>query len=53
MIATRDGNQQLRLLYHTRAECESAEVGGYAEADGDKEHELLFNAHNLTLRRRR
>ena len=53
MIATRDGNQQLRLLYGTRGECQSIQVGDYAEADGDKEHELLFNAHEITVRRRR
>ncbi len=53
VIATRDGNQQLRLLYDTRSQCQATQVGDYAEADGDKEHELLFNAHNLTVRKSR
>ena len=53
VIATRDGDQQLRLLYDTRRECSSVQVGDYAEADGDKEHELHFNAHEITIRRRR
>jgi len=50
VIATRDGNQQLRLLYGTRAQCQSVKVGDYAEAEGEKQHELLFDAHDLTVR---
>ena len=50
MIATHDGNQQLRLLYGTRNVCQSARVGDYAEADGEKQHEFLFDAHELTIR---
>ena len=52
MIATIDGKQQLRLLYDTRTQCRSVEIGDYAEADGVKEHELLFDAHDLTTSRR-
>ena len=52
VIATHDGNQQLRLLYDTRNACQSARVGDYAEADGEKQHEFLFDAHELTIRRR-
>jgi hypothetical protein len=51
VIATRDGNQQLRLLYDTRTQCQSVKVGDYAEADGEKQTELLFDAHNLTTSR--
>ena len=50
VIATRDGHQQLRLLYDTRAQCQSIRVGRYAEADGEKQHELLFDVHNLTVK---
>ena len=49
----RAGNQQLRLLYDTRSQCRATQVGDYAEADGDKEHALRFNAHNLTVRKSR
>jgi hypothetical protein len=51
VIATMDGKQQLRLLYDTRNQCQSVRVGDYAEADGEKQHELLFDAHNLSTSR--
>ena len=53
VIATHDGNEQLRLLYDTKTQCQSAQVGDYAEADGEKQTEQLFDVHNLTIKRRR
>jgi large repetitive protein len=51
VLGTKEGKQQLRLTKKdARDGCQSARVGDYAEADGDKEHELLFNAHTLDLK---
>ena len=49
VIGTRDGHQQLRLIKGAREQCASARVGDYAEADGSKETEQLFDADSLTL----
>ncbi|MBA3329482.1 MAG: VWA domain-containing protein, partial [Actinobacteria bacterium] len=51
LIATRDGMQQVRLLYDTKTQCGSMRVGDYLEADGEKQHEFLFEAHNVTVTR--
>ena len=50
-IANRDGDVTLLLLHEAAAECERARVGDYAEAIGEKQHEQLYEAHQLTLRR--
>ena len=49
LIAVRDGIQTVRMA---RERCVEAEVGDYLEADGVEEHELLFDAEGIKLRRR-
>ena len=49
VIGTRDGHQQLRLIKGARGQCDEARVGDYAEADGTKQTEQLFDAEDLTL----
>ncbi|MBA2447490.1 MAG: DUF4331 domain-containing protein [Chloroflexi bacterium] len=51
VIATRDGFQQVRLLGDTRTQCGSIKIGDYLEVDGVKQHEFLFDAENVTIRR--
>jgi len=51
VIANIDGNQQIRLLRETRAQCGSIQVGDYLEIDGNKESEVLFDADSVTIRR--
>ncbi|MFN8526703.1 MAG: hypothetical protein U0821_26665 [Chloroflexota bacterium] len=50
-IGTRDGRQQIRLYYDTKLQCTSILVGDYLEVDGVKQHELLFDAENITIKR--
>ncbi len=53
LIANRDGDVKLLLHHEARAACREIRVGDYLEASGEKEHEQLFEAHDLTIRRGR
>lgn len=53
LIATCDGIQQVRLLDDARLTCQSIRVGDYLEASGVKQHEQLFDADSVTIRRPR
>jgi hypothetical protein len=47
VIATRDGLQRVNLLCGDQ--CPRIEVGTYLEADGEKQHEFLFEATDVTV----
>jgi hypothetical protein len=51
VIGTIDGDQRVRLRGDARATCSSIRVGDYLEADGEKQHEQLFDADDVTIRR--
>ena len=42
---------QVRLLRDARQACRSIQVGDYLEAEGEKQHEYLFDAEDVELRR--
>jgi hypothetical protein len=48
-IATADGIQEVVMQYDARSVGQRARVGDYLEADGVKEHELLFYAESAVL----
>jgi hypothetical protein len=50
-IANRDGDVVLQLLHDARGSCGLVQPGDYVEAIGEKQHELLYEAHQLTVRR--
>jgi hypothetical protein len=50
-IASRDGNVVLRLLYDAKDSCKLVQPGDYVEVIGEKQNELLYDAHQLTVRR--
>ena len=49
MIATRDG--LVHVVLPCKPGCPKPEVGDYLQADGEKVHEYLFIAENVTLTR--
>ncbi len=49
VIGMRDGNQVVRLS--CGGDCPDIRVGDYLEADGEKEHEQLFNADSIEVTR--
>jgi hypothetical protein len=51
LIANRDGEVTVRLLYETRTICPRVLPGDYLEADGEKINEQLYEAHGLTVTR--
>src|SRR6266511_1808219 len=51
LIANRDGLQTVQLLYKSRQACASIRVGDYLSGDGEKQHEFLFEAHDVTIER--
>ncbi|MCC7370482.1 MAG: DUF11 domain-containing protein [Chloroflexi bacterium] len=53
VIANRDGLVTIRLLGDSRYACKQYQVGDYLEADGEKVHEYLFDAENVSKPRRR
>lgn len=48
-LANRDGSVTVQLLDDAATVCESVRVGDYVEADGEKIHEQLFEATDLTI----
>jgi hypothetical protein len=52
VIGTRDGAQQLLLIHEAARLCSSIHVGDYLEADGEKQSEELFHAHDVTIKHR-
>jgi hypothetical protein len=48
VLATRDGLQQVRLLNDTSGECGTLKTGDYLSVDGVKQHELLFDAEEMS-----
>ena len=53
VIANRDGAVEVRLIKEAQAACSSIQLGDYLEADGDKQHEHLFHADSVEIKRRR
>ena len=53
VIANRDGEVEVRLIKEAQAACSSIQVGDYLEADGEKQHEQLFDADSFEVKRRR
>jgi hypothetical protein len=53
VIANRDGQVEVRLIKDAQKACSSLQVGDYLEADGEKQHELLFYADSVEVKRRR
>ena len=53
VIANRDGAVEVRLLKEAQKACSSIHVGDYLEADGEKQHEFLFHADSVEIKRRR
>jgi hypothetical protein len=53
VIANRDGQVEVRLIKEAQNACSSIQVGDYLEADGEKQHELLFDADSVEVKRRR
>ena len=51
VIANRDGEVETRLVKEAQAACRSIQPGDYLEADGEKQHEHLFDAHGVEVRR--
>jgi CSLREA domain-containing protein len=51
IIANRDGNVEVRLVKEAVSACRSIQVGDYLEADGEKQHEFLFDADTVEIRR--
>lgn len=52
-IANRDGLVTLRLLRDAAPQCKDVRPGDYAEADGVKLHEHLYDVYDLTVRKGR
>ena len=50
VIANVDGNQTVRLRQAAAADCQQIHVGDYLEADGEKQHEHLFDADGVKIR---
>ena len=53
VIANRDGAVEVQLVKEAQAACPSISVGDYLEADGEKQHEELFHADSVEIKRRR
>ena len=54
VIANRDGAVEVKLLKpEAQNACSSIQVGDYLEADGEKQHEQLFHADSVEIKRRR
>jgi hypothetical protein len=53
MIANRDGAVEIKPIKEAQKACSSIQVGDYLEADGKKQHEGLFYADNVEIKRRR
>ncbi len=53
LIVNRDGEVRVELRHEAQAACREIRVGDYLEASGEKVHEQLFEAHDLTIRRGR
>jgi hypothetical protein len=53
VIANRDGAVEVKLLKDAQKACSSIQVGDYLEADGEKQHEGLFYADSVEIKRRR
>jgi hypothetical protein len=51
IIADRDGEVEVRLIKEAQAACASIQPGDYVEADGQKQHEQLFDADSVTVTR--
>jgi hypothetical protein len=52
VIANRDGLVEVKLLKEAQKACRSISVGDYLEADGEKQHEQLFYADSVEVKRR-
>jgi hypothetical protein len=50
IIANRNGDVEVRLVKEAQATCQSIQVGDYPEADGEKEHEHLFDATDVAVK---
>ena len=53
VIANRDGFVEVKLVKEAQKACSSISVGDYLEADGEKQHEGLFYADSVEVKRRR
>ena len=53
VIANRDGNVEVQLVKGAANTCTDIAVGDYLEVDGEKQHELLFQAHAIDVHRKR
>ncbi len=53
VIANRDGEVEVRLVKEAQDACRSISVGDYLEAAGEKQHEHLFDADSVDVKRRR
>ena len=51
VIANRDGEVTIRLLYESAVRCRSILPGDYLEVDGEKVTEQLYEAHEVTITR--
>ena len=51
VIAKRDGAVEIKLIKVAQAACASIQVGDYLEVDGEKQHEQLYHADNVEIRR--
>jgi type VI secretion system secreted protein VgrG len=51
VIGNVDGDQRVRLRGDAKSMCSSIRIGDYLEADGEKQHEQLFDADEVTIRR--
>jgi hypothetical protein len=49
LVGNRDGDVKVVLL--CRDQCPTIRVGDYLEADGEKQHEQIFEATEVTVRR--
>ena len=50
-IKNRDGEVVLQLLHDAKDSCGLVQPGDYVEAIGEKQHEQLYDAHQVTVRR--
>ena len=51
VIVNRDGAVEVKLVKEAQKACSSIAVGDYLEADGEKQHEYLFYADSVEIRR--
>jgi hypothetical protein len=51
LIGNTDGVQQITLIGDAKSDCKLIQVGDYLEADGEKEHEQLFVADEIEVKR--